>query len=76
MLNASYSWRGNNIIRKRIPCINDTVTKKIVNNSRRFTGTAWADRQKQHVVNDYCQQGAGEGAGERERQSQTVLPST
>jgi len=27
MLKASYSWRGNNIIRKRIPRTNDTVTK-------------------------------------------------
>ena len=29
MLKASYSWRGNNIIRKRIPRINDTVTKNV-----------------------------------------------
>ena len=27
MLNASYSWRGNDIIRKKISRINDTVTK-------------------------------------------------
>jgi len=27
MLKASYSWRGNKITRKRIPRINDTVTK-------------------------------------------------
>jgi len=37
MLKASYSWRGNNIIRKRIPRINDTVTEKIVIASERIS---------------------------------------
>jgi len=28
MLEIGYSWRSNNVIRKRIPCINNTVTEK------------------------------------------------